>query len=124
MSFLIPKAYCHLLRFELPVIRGDFARLLKIVNDDPVRIRRTFPETVSNLCSAIDTACLWYWKQVLCLQRSAATVCLLKSYGVPAELVIGVRQIPFKAHAWVELNAKVINDKPYMREIYAVFDQC
>ena len=78
---------------------------------------------VGNICSAVDMACIWYWKEVLCLQRSAATACLLKKYGVPAQMVIGAQQMPFKAHAWVEVDGRVVNDKPYMREMYAVLDQ-
>jgi hypothetical protein len=79
---------------------------------------------VERTCAAIDTASIWYWKQVLCLQRSAATACLLKEFGVPARMVIGAQQMPFRAHAWVEVDGCVVNDKPYMREMYAVLDQC
>lgn len=61
---------------------------------------------------------------MLCLQRSAATALLLKEHGIPAQLVIGAQQIPFRAHAWVELHGRVINDKPYMPEVYAVLDRC
>jgi hypothetical protein len=61
---------------------------------------------------------------VLCLQRSAATTCLLRSHGVRALLVIGAQRIPFRAHAWVEVDGQVVNDKPYMHEIYAVLDRC
>jgi len=69
-------------------------------------------------------ACIWYWKEALCLQRSAATACLLKKYGVPAQLVFGAQQMPFKAHAWVEVDGRVVNDKPYTSEMYAVLDRC
>jgi hypothetical protein len=69
-------------------------------------------------------ACIWYWKEVLCLQRSAATACLLRRFGVHSELVIAVQQMPFKAHAWVEVDGRIVNDKPYMREMYAVLDRC
>jgi hypothetical protein len=79
---------------------------------------------VEQICSAVDMACIWYWKKVLCLQRSAATACLLKRYGVPAQMTIGAQQIPFKAHAWVEVDGRVVNDKPYIREMYAVLDKC
>jgi Transglutaminase-like superfamily len=82
------------------------------------------PDTIERICSAVDTACIWYWKQALCLQRSAATACLLKHYGVRAQMVIGARQIPFKAHAWVEVDGRVVNDKPYTPEMYAVLDRC
>ena len=61
---------------------------------------------------------------MLCLQRSAATACLLKNYGVHAEMVIGTQQMPFKAHAWVEVAGKVVNNKPYTPEIYVVLDRC
>jgi hypothetical protein len=67
-------------------------------------------------------ACIWYWKEVLCLQRSAATVCLLKRHGVAAQMILGAQQMPFKAHAWVEVDGLVVNDKPYLREMYAVLD--
>jgi hypothetical protein len=60
----------------------------------------------------------------LCLQRSAAAACLLKRYGIPAQMVIGAKQMPFKAHAWVEVGGRVVNDKPYMPEIYAELDRC
>jgi hypothetical protein len=66
----------------------------------------------------------------LVLERSAlppeirGNACLLKRYGVPAQMMIGARQMPFKAHAWVEVNARVVNDRPYLREMYAVLDHC
>jgi len=39
-------------------------------------------------------------------------------------MVIGAQKLPFKAHAWVEVNEQVVNDKPYTREMYAVLDRC
>jgi hypothetical protein len=39
-------------------------------------------------------------------------------------MVIGARQIPFKAHAWVEVDGRVVNDKTYAAEIYAVLERC
>ena len=36
----------------------------------------------------------------------------------------GVQKLPFKAHAWVEVDGRVVNDKPYMREMYTVLDRC
>jgi hypothetical protein len=61
---------------------------------------------------------------VLCLQRSAATACLLRRYCVEAHMVIGAQQMPFKAHAWVEVGGRVVNDKPYVAEMYSVLDRC
>jgi hypothetical protein len=39
-------------------------------------------------------------------------------------MVIGAQQMPFKAHAWVEVAGQVVNDKPYTPEMYAVLDRC
>jgi hypothetical protein len=124
MLFLILWAYIELIHFDLYVSRGTFAVLYQKVRDCEVRENTAVQSDVERICSAVDLACIWYWKKVLCLQRSAATACLLKRHGVPARMVIGAQQIPFKAHAWVEVNERVVNDKPYTAEMYAVLDRC
>src|SRR3546814_7368922 len=45
-----------------------------------------------------------------CLVQSLATCALLRRQGVPCRFAIGVRSRPFAAHAWVELDAQVVND--------------
>lgn len=124
MSFLVLKAYGRLIHFDLYLARGHFSSLYEKVRNHPVRkVPRSSPST-EEICAAVDMACIWYWKEALCLQRSAATACLLRDCGVPAQLVIGAQQMPFKAHAWVEVDGRVVNDKPYMQEMYAVLDRC
>jgi transglutaminase superfamily protein len=124
MSFLVLKAYLKLIHFDLYLALGNFAALHDKVRKYPIGKGTTTPDAVERICAAIDLACIWYWKEALCLQRSAATACLLKKYGIPAQLVIGAQQMPFKAHAWVEVGGRVVNDKPYTPEIYAVLDRC
>jgi hypothetical protein len=124
MSFLVLKAYLKLIYFDLYLARGNFKALYNRVRQYPVAKEMTAPDAVERICSAVDMACIWYWKEVLCLQRSSATACLLKQYGVPAQMVIGAQQMPFKAHAWVEVNGQVVNDKPYTPEMYAVLERC
>jgi len=124
MSFLVLKAYWKLIHFDLYLARGNFAALYAKVRNYPVRRQAPTLDAIEQICSAIDRACIWYWKEALCLQRSAATACLLKKYGVPAQMVIGAQQMPFKAHAWVEVDGRVVNDKPYTTEMYAVLDRC
>lgn len=121
---LVLQAYATLIQFDLYLARGSFAALHKKVRDYALG-KKTFSHgDIERICSAVDMACIWYWKEVLCLQRSAATACLLKRHGVPAQMVIGAQQIPFKAHAWVEVDGRVVNDKSYTREMYAVLDRC
>lgn len=124
MSVLVFKAYGKLIYFDLFLARGNFSALYEKVRNYPVRKNAPRSQSVEEICSAVDMACIWYWKEALCLQRSAATACLLREYGVPAQLVIGAQQMPFKAHAWVEVEGRVVNDKPYMHEMYAVLDRC
>jgi hypothetical protein len=124
MSLLVFKAYGKLIYFDLYLARGNFSALYEKVRKYPVRKEPPGYRTIEEICGAMDMACIWYWKEALCLQRSAATACLLRHYGVPAQLVIGAQQMPFKAHAWVEVEGRVVNDKPYMHEMYAVLDRC
>jgi hypothetical protein len=124
MSFLVLKAYWKLILFDLFLARGNFAALYSKVREYPVGNHPAASDAVERICSAVDVASIWYWKEVLCLQRSAATACLLKQCGVLAQMVIGAQQMPFKAHAWVEVDGRVVNDKPYTPEMYSVLDRC
>jgi hypothetical protein len=124
MSFLILKAYLKLIYFDFYLARSNFVALYDKVRNYPVAGIVPPPDAVKRICDAVDMACIWYWKEALCLQRSSATACLLKKYGVPAQMVIGAQQMPFKAHAWVEVDGQVVNDKPYTPEMYGVLDRC
>ena len=124
MSFLVLKAYLKLIHFDLYLARGNFAALYDKVSNSPVGKMTPTPDAVECICSAVDMACIWYWKEALCLQRSAATNCLLKSNGIFAQMVIGAQLMPFKAHAWVEVDGRVVNDKQYVRKMYAVLNRC
>jgi len=124
MRFLVLQAYLKLIYFNFYFSRGNFPALYHRVRAYPIGKGTSAPETADEICSAMDLACVWCWKEARCLQRSAATACLLKQYGIPAQLVIGATRMPFKAHAWVEVNGRVVNDKPYVKEIYAVLDRC
>jgi hypothetical protein len=124
MSLLVQQAYLKLIHFHFYLVREDFSALYKRVRDTQMSEVVPIPGAVERICAAVDMACIWYWKEVLCLQRSAVTACLLKRYGVPAQMVIGAQQVPFRAHAWVEVDGRVVNDKPYTSEMYAVLDRC
>jgi hypothetical protein len=84
----------------------------------------TAPVSTELLCRAMDYACVLYFKQVLCLQRSSATTLLLRRYGWDAEMVIGAQVRPFRSHAWVEVGEAIVGDKPYLLDIYQVLERC
>ncbi len=124
MALLTLRAYVELISLEPYLVRKNFAGLYYRVRNQRVGKAVDSPQVIESICAAVDLACAWYWKEVLCLQRSAATACLLKRIGVPAEMMIGAQQMPFRAHAWVEVDGLVVNDKPYVREMYALLDRC
>jgi hypothetical protein len=82
------------------------------------------PADTARICEAVDTAAAFYFKRAWCLQRSAAQACLLRTRGLPARLVIGVHRVPFLAHAWVELDGRVVNDDPRVRRFYEAIENC
>jgi hypothetical protein len=79
---------------------------------------------VDRVCNAVNYACIWYPKQALCLQRSFITTYLLRKHGVDARMVLGAQRLPFKAHAWVEVNGQAVNERSNVQGTYAVWDRC
>src|SRR5262245_51040850 len=82
---LLLRAYVALLRMDFYLACGGFALLHRAVKQ--VRVKPG-AGNVQETCYAVDLACAFYFKQVLCLQRSAATTALLRRRGVPADMVI------------------------------------
>lgn len=90
-------------------------------------IGRRAPESVTQyvdaLSSAIDRVTPFAAFRTYCLARSAAQVCLFRSFGISATLMIGVQQFPFAAHAWVDVNGTALPDPFEFAENYAVLDR-
>lgn len=122
MTFLVLRAYVLLCCFERNMSRNDFRSLYRRVQHRRLRSSRS-SALCEDACRALNIACALYFKEVQCLQRSAALVCLLRDLGIPATLVIGAQRLPFRAHAWAEVNGHVINDSVSAVELYAVLDR-
>ena len=125
MKRLAFESWLLLLYFEVVMCFRDFKTLHRVVREKKVQpALATSRITGEQLCRAVDFACVFYFKQILCLQRSAATTVLLRRHGWHAEMVIGTQMVPFKSHAWVEIEDRIVNDKPYMRDFYRVLERC
>ena len=124
MLKLVLKAFIELLGINRLLTRGDFPAIHRLVRSCPVATNPLSGPCADQLAAAMDRACIWFWKEVSCLHRAAATVCLLRKHGVAAELVIGAQAIPFKAHAWVEVGGQVMADKADISQTYPVLDRC
>jgi hypothetical protein len=124
MMPVMVAALIELIRFDRYIVRGAFEDLYERVRRFPVTPRPKKQLRPDEICRAVDVASIWYYKPVLCLQRSAATACLLRRHGMECSFVLGARQLPFRAHAWVEISGHVVNDKPYTPDLYVVLDRC
>lgn len=121
--YLLLRAFWELAKVQYFLSFRDLPAIYEYVGASECSRRQSSARQPIEICGAIDVACIWFWKEVSCLQRSAATARLLREHGVSADMVIGAQSLPFKAHAWVEVNGQVINDKPYVREMYRELDR-
>ena len=123
MKRLFIESWLLLLYFDLLMRFRGFDGVHAAVRAQTVQPAAARNESAS-ICRVVDFACVFYFKRILCLQRSAATAVLLRRQGWSAEMVIGAQLVPFQSHAWVEIEGKVVNDKPYIQEIFQVLDRC
>ena len=117
-------AFCGLATIDFLVKLISFSTLYNFVRSWPISDQKADLRTIPEINDAVTRALTWYPKQAMCLQRSAVTTNLLRSSGVPAQMIIGCQKLPFLVHAWVEVDHEVINDKPRVQEIHKVLDRC
>ena len=120
------EAWLILLLVDLTIARGGLPRIHRLVGR--LRVRRRagdadYGRIVEVVNAAVDRAAVWYPRTLLCLPRSAVATWFLRRRGVPAVMVIGVRKMPFYAHAWVEVDGRVVNDKPAVQTLYPPIDR-
>jgi hypothetical protein len=113
-----------LLHFDWLMRFGGFPRVHEAVRQGKVVSRPKTHRSDGDLAHAVDLACVFYFKPVLCFQRSAATALLLRRHGWPASMVIGAQLLPFQSHAWVEIEGRVVNDKPYVGQMFQILERC
>lgn len=63
-------------------------------------------------------ASIWSPLRIRCMQMSLAITSELRRHGVNAHFVIGVRPLPFVAHAWVEVGGDVWGDESGVQSNY------
>ena len=121
--FLTLKAFLGLFAFDLFGLGRSFIRIHDLVQSWRIAPVSRPMVTVEAVCTAVNHACVWYPKRVLCLQRSVITTCLLRHCGVPAQMVMGAQKFPFRAHAWTEVDKHPINE---IRNVqgYLVWERC
>ena len=101
-----------------------FQTIYSMVRGWKVKNKTDGSDIIDRVCMAVNYACVWYPKQALCLQRSFVTTYLLRNRGAAAQMILGAQKLPFKAHAWVEVNGRAINERSNVQGTYAVWDKC
>ena len=121
---LFIRALFALFAYDVLCVFCRFETIHSVVKRWRIRRKTGGTAALERVCSAVNYACIWYPKQALCLQRSFATTYLLRREGIAAQMVLGAQKIPFKAHAWVEVNGSAINERSNVQATYAVWDRC
>lgn len=112
-------AFVGLFAFDLLVKFAGFEALIKRVESWPTaEPRKTDSEICRRVRATVDRAQMYYPKKAMCLQHSAVVTCLLRRHGIPAEMVLGARAFPPKAHAWAEVMNEVVSDSPRVKAKY------
>lgn len=118
------QALFMLFAYDILSLLCRFQTLHSVVKGWKVNGKVTDSDIIDRVAAAVNYACVWYPKQSLCLQRSFVTTYLLRRRGVPAEMVLGAQKLPFKAHAWVEVASRAVNERSNVQATYAVWDRC
>jgi len=105
---LVFRALCEITRYELIVSLRGIGCILRQLRQQRISQKPCTEALQRAICEAVLLATCFYWKPVLCLQRSVCTVRLLRKFGIDARLAIGYRPSPFFSHAWVEVNGRVV----------------
>jgi len=119
--WLVIRALYEIARHDVVLrLRGP-GRTLQQVSRQSVSAKPN-RELEQAICDAVLLATCLYWKPVLCLQRSICTARLLRKHGVNARMVIGYRPAPFFAHAWVEVDGRVVYGSPaYQKRLQPLY---
>jgi hypothetical protein len=118
------RASFLLLTYDILSSLCRFQTIYSMVRGWKVNRKTGGPGSIERVCLAVNYACVWYPKRALCLQRSFVTTYLLRTHGVAAQMVLGAQKLPFKAHAWVEVDGRAVNERSNVQATYAVWDTC
>jgi len=117
------RAWVELVLYDARIALGGFRSIQRSLKKQ--RVSAGHPgQTTGIVCTAVDLAACLYVKPVHCLQRSTVTVRMLRQNGIAASLAIAYRPAPFFAHAYVEVDGRIVNDSPaYAEQLTVLYRQ-
>ena len=121
-TWLVFRALYEIVRYDAVLRLHGNGAILQQVRRQSVVQKPSSAELEQAICDAVLLATCLYCKPVLCLQRSVCTARLLRKHGVNARMVIGYRPAPFFAHAWVEVDGRVVYGSPaYQKRLQPLY---
>lgn len=116
-------ALCALALFDGVTRFGGFASVHRLVRSVRVSHHPRGASSTADSHAAVVTATVLYPATVHCLVRSAVIAVMLRTNGIAADLVIGCRQLPFAAHAWVEVDGHPLDESARTLSCYIELDR-
>ena len=124
MQVLVIESWFTLLFVGLTLRLSGFKALHRLLDRQEIRqIKNRALSRSDRLSHAMDLACVFYFRRVSPLERSAAVALVLRRHGWPADLILGVQIFPYESYAWVEVEGRIVNDQPNLLEIYEVLER-
>lgn len=122
-SYITIVAFCELAVFALNLKWFGFRSARLLVASVPVANVAGGEPALPSTILAVQRACIYFPASMMCLARGAVVTRMLRRRGFHASFVIGVRPVPFAAHAWVEHNGIPIYGEIDGLEYFHVIDR-
>jgi hypothetical protein len=97
-----------------------FYYLVNKIRNSAQDVAFTEKADINDLVVALNKACSFFPVRVKCLEWSATLYFLAKKYNIKCEFLIGVQNYPFKAHAWIEHNNRILADSNELGKSLAI----
>lgn len=121
---LLLRALLLLTAYDMLVLFRGFRAVHSTVQSWQTAKKHADDTNIGVVVKAVNYACIWYPKRALCLQRSFVLTCMLRRNGINAQMILGASRIPFRAHAWVEVEGRAINERPMPKNDFAIWERC
>jgi hypothetical protein len=119
---LILQAFWHLVHTHRTMKKEGISGLQKALKVS-APLKEPTEKEVHTIASAVDAATLIYPQKTYCLAWAATFVSLAQTKGLKSALTIGIQTNPFYAHAWVQVQDRVIHDDPQLTTVLSIIFQ-
>jgi hypothetical protein len=103
--------------------RRTLRRARAVASGSPRPHRTDAVEVATEIARRVESAAAVFPGRARCLEQSLCVYLLLGRRGIPAELRIGARALPFAAHAWVEVDGQSVNTEPEFLASFQAFPE-